>query len=253
MKITIDDLTIVRGGKSIVKDFKAVFNGPGLIQVIGPNGAGKTTLFMTIIGLIKPVSGRIYVNDIEVTGSPDKLKGVISYLPQKFDIPRNFPITVFELMECCARLNTRWPRIFSKKINSEKITSALKLVGLDEDLWDAPVSSLSGGQFQRVMIARTIALDTPIMILDEPLSNIDPEGKKTIADLLGSISREKLVILSSHDPMFLMPYTSRILLLGNGMAFYGLPQEVLARGVLDKIYGECLIESRDHIHIVDWH
>ncbi|MEM2009817.1 MAG: metal ABC transporter ATP-binding protein [Thermosphaera sp.] len=253
MRIALDDLTIIRGGKLIVKNLTATFKGPGLIQVIGPNGAGKTTLFLTILGLIKPVSGRIYINDIDATGSPGKLKSMVSYLPQKFEIPRNLPITVQELMECCIRLNNHWPRTFSKKIDSEKIVSALKLVGLTEDFWDAPVSSLSGGQFQRVMIARTLALNTPMIIMDEPLSNIDPEGKKTIADLLGSISREKLLILSSHDPILLMPYTSRILLLGNGLAFYGPPQEVLARGVLGKIYGECFIEARDHVHIVDWH
>ncbi|MGB9827224.1 MAG: metal ABC transporter ATP-binding protein [Thermosphaera sp.] len=253
MKILLENLTIIRGAKKIVENFTAEFQGPGLIQVIGPNGAGKTTLFLTILGLLKPSKGRILIDKDDVTGSTQKLKGMVAYLPQRFEIPRNLPLTVFEFMECCMRLNSKWPRVFGRKASSERIAEALKLVGLEEQLWASKISRLSGGQFQRLMIARTLMLDTPIIILDEPLSNIDPEGRKMMADLFGRISNEKLIILSSHDPMLLMPYTSKILVLGNGQAYYGAPQDVVTKVVLNKIYGECLIEVKDHIHIADWH
>jgi len=253
MKILLENLTIIRGEKKIIENFTAEFNGPGLIQVIGPNGAGKTTLFLTILGLLKPAGGRILINNKDVTGSTQKLKGIVAYLPQRFEIPRNLPLTVFEFMEYYIRLNSKWPRILRRKLSYENIMNALKLVGLEEQLWSSKISKLSGGQFQRLMIARTLTLDTSIVILDEPLSNIDPEGRKMMADLFGKISREKLLILSSHDPMLLMPYTSKILALGGGQTYYGAPQDVVTKGILNKIYGECLIEVKDHIHIADWH
>uniref|UniRef100_A0A7C2BL10 Metal ABC transporter ATP-binding protein n=1 Tax=Thermosphaera aggregans TaxID=54254 RepID=A0A7C2BL10_9CREN len=253
MEILLENLTITRGEKKIVENFTAKFNGPGLIQVIGPNGAGKTTLFLAILGLLKPNKGRILIDEEDVTGSTQKLKGKVAYLPQRFEIPRNLPLTVFEFMECCMRLNSKWPRVIRREISHDRIIRALKLVGLEEEIWDSGISKLSGGQFQRLMIARTLMLETPIIILDEPLSNIDPEGRKTMADLFGEISNGKLLIISSHDPMLLMPYTSKILVLGGGQAYYGAPEEVVTKGVLNKIYGECLIEVKDHIHIVDWH
>ncbi|WP_440059119.1 metal ABC transporter ATP-binding protein [Thermogladius sp. 4427co] len=251
MYILVEDVYVKRDSQVVLESMNIKFEGPGLIQVIGPNGAGKTTLFLTILGLLKPVKGRILLDGTDVTGRPELLKGKVGYMPQTFDIDLNTPFTVWELVDCCMRMYSKWPRIL--RGNKDAVKEALVKAGVDESLWHKKVSELSGGERQRVFLARALVSDPPILILDEPLANIDPHGRVLLAETIGSLSKEKLVIVSSHDPSLMLKYTSMILVLNKNIYVYGEPREVLTPEILRKIYGFGweLVEKR--VQIYDFH
>ncbi len=252
--IKIVELTVGYGNEIILENINLEFRGPGLIQVLGPNGAGKTTLLRTILGLIKPLKGRIYINDVDVTGSPGKAGSNIGYVPQLFITGHNpYPVTAWEFVESSLLLHKRWPRLFILLKDRKRIEYILERVGLQKDAWHKSLWNLSGGQRQRVLIARALIHDPDILVMDEPLSAVDPAGRAELAKLIGELAREKLVVVTSHDPMLLLKYTSMVVLLNRRLYMYGRPEEILTLENTRKIYGEAAIPVREHIHISDAH
>lgn len=241
VRIALKEIAVQRGSTYVLSNMSLEFKGPGLIQVIGPNGAGKTTLLETIASVLKPVSGEVRI-DVPNDESPP-----LVYMPHDIKIPGDAPLTTWEFVEL--RLKA-WG--IKDNIRS-RVARALETVGLTSDLWGKRVSDLSRGQLQRALLARTIAVDAHIMLLDEPLSNIDPEGRTFVSKVIGELAEEKLILMTSHDPMMLYPYTSRILLLNKTQYLYGRPEEVLRAEVLEKIYAGCLAFIREVPHIADWH
>lgn len=226
--------------------------GPQLIQVLGPNGAGKTTLLKGVAGLLKPMEGRVVVNGVDVTGDPGRASRFMSYVPHvSHEVSRHYPITVREMLEY-SYLVSRPSRAARRKAG-EVVARALKLVGVPDDFWDRSLWELSDGQRQRVMIARGVLLDPSVLLLDEPLSSVDPRGRAGVAELLGRLSRSKLVIASSHDPTLLAPHTDKVVLLGGGVCVIGDPGGVLKPEVLERVYGSSIREVSKCLHISDTH
>lgn len=241
MRIEFNSLTVTRGGKTVINNLTAHMPGPGMYQVVGPNSAGKTTLLLTAIGALKPSSGVVVVEP----------HNSVSYMPQNLDIPLDAPISAFEFV--ANHLRT-WSRKREVKLDVKARTeSFLELVGVPRKLWNERVTKLSGGMLRRVLLARALAPDAQVILLDEPLTGVDPEGKVDIADLLCSLARSKLVVLTNHDPVLMVDCTNKILLLGYGFYDYGTPEEILKYEVLRKFYKRCAIEVERHVHIVDWH
>lgn len=253
--IRVERLTVGYGKEIILENMDLEFKGYGVVQILGPNGAGKTTLLKTILGLIKPLKGKVYVNRIEVTGKPEKAGPHIGYVPQLFTPSvMTFPVTPWELVESSLLLyRKRWPRILVDINVRKRVEEVLKLVGLPKDTWDKSLWELSGGQRQRVLIARALVHDPPILIMDEPLAAVDPAGRAEIAALIGLLSEKKLVVTSSHDPMLLLQYTKQVVLLNRRIYIAGKPKEVLTLENTRKIYGESVIPVKDHVHISDAH
>ncbi len=239
----------------LVKNINVSLPEKCLLQVLGPNGSGKTTFLKTILGLLKPLSGRIYFKDIDISLKPEIVSKVFGYVPQIFT-PTYFPypITVKEFVETAYMLyRFRWPRVRSSKNVEDRVRSVLKLVGLDESLWDKNIWKLSGGQRQRVLIARALVYEPEVLVLDEPLASVDPSGRASIAELIGDLTKQVTVIVSSHDPTILLRHTSYVLLLGNGLNFFGSPDEVLRPEILKVVYGDLAYAMDKHIHIYDHH
>ncbi len=257
MRVVADDLEVRLGGRVVLEDVTVSFDGPGLVQIMGPNGAGKTTLLRTLAGLVKPVRGRVIVEHdgsrVDVTGKPGEAGKFIGYTPQLAPAlaAGGLPLTALELVEYSIRLRRkRWPRLTSF---SAEAARALEAVGLSPDVARKPLSELSGGQLQRVLIARALALNKPVLVMDEPMAAVDPAGRGELARLLASLSRERLVIVTSHDPMLLLPYTSRIVLLNGRVVAEGPPDRVLAPEVLREVYGDSVIVVERHAHVSDSH
>lgn len=244
-EVVMNSVSVIRGNRVVLNGLSIVFEGPGLYQVIGPNGAGKTTLLLTIMGFIKPQRGRVLVRVSKAHNS-----SYFSYMPQTYALPRDAPITVYEFVENYLVLTRPWPRLAGENAVVEE---ALKMVGVPRSLWGEKINKLSGGLAQRVMLARALALNAPIVLLDEPLSNIDLDGRIEIANLLAQISADKLVVITSHDPLFLLKHTKKILVLGYGDYAYGDVEEVLKKEILVKFYKKCALELERQIHIADWH
>jgi zinc/manganese transport system ATP-binding protein len=194
-----------------------------LIAVVGPNGAGKSTLFKGIVGMIKPLSGQV---DLGTLRPRD-----IAYLPQAAEIDRTFPISVYDMVAMGL-----WHRtgLFGgiKGDARHKIEHAIAAVGLN-GFESRPISTLSGGQTQRMLFARLLLQDARVIVLDEPFNAIDA---KTMADLLDVVRRwhqeKRTVIAALHDVQLVKANFPQTLLLARRLVAWGETSEVLTPGNL---------------------
>jgi zinc transport system ATP-binding protein len=190
-----------------------------ITMIIGPNGAGKTTLMKAILGLVEH-SGKIKVNAA--------VQGKLGYVPQKFDFDRNFPITVSELLEFA----------LIEKVEG-KIEAALAEVDMLEHA-DKKLGELSGGQLQRVLIARAIVNEPKLLFLDEPTAGIDSEGEQTFYEIIRHLNTHHgvTVVLISHEISIVYRYATQVLCLNRKLVCSGDPHDEVTREVLEKLYGK---------------
>ncbi len=188
--IAVDDLTLTYHRRPAVHHLTGCFNRGTLTAVVGPNGAGKSTLLKGLIGALRPAHGSI--------DHRGKQRRDIAYLPQQADVDRQFPMSVFDVV-----CSGHWQRagLFRRLSprQREQAWEALIAVGL-RGFDQRPINSLSVGQFQRVLFARMLLQDAPIILLDEPFNAIDA---KTTTDLLGVVKRwhgeQRTIIAVLHD------------------------------------------------------
>ena len=189
-----------------------------LVAVVGPNGAGKSTLFRGIVGILRPLSGSILRGDLDVRD--------IAYLPQTADIDRSFPIAVFDFVATGLWRSTGFFGGMNRGAR-ERITPALAAVGLN-GFENRPIGTLSGGQMQRLLFARVLLQDAPVIVLDEPFNAIDA---RTSADLLALVQRwhaeQRTVLAALHDIDLVRANFPETLLLARGKVAWGATAEVL--------------------------
>lgn len=171
------------GGKPVLHDITFKAQESAIYVVLGPNGAGKTTLFRTIAGILEQYSGRVTFDGEDLTQSKEARKRV-NYLSHYNAIPEE--MTVWHALD------------FYAKIEGGKADDAISLLGLD-DLRDKKVSDLSQGQRKRVSIAKVFLTERDLYLLDEPTSNLDPAVSKEIRDILLRLSKDRIVLYSSHN------------------------------------------------------
>ena len=253
MQIELTSIRYEREGRVILEDVDLQITGPALVQIIGPNGAGKTTLLRIITGLVKPSSGRVRICGYDSTGNPLIAGRCIGYVPQRPPLSRYNPMTVYDFLSSRTLFSHRWPRRARKRDIYAKVNQVIAETGLSRDVLEKRLWELSGGELMRVFIARTLLHDPKILLLDEPLAPIDPQGKIEFSHLLGRLSDEKLVVVTSHDPLLLEKYTDLMILLNRRVYAIGSPEDVLRKTVLAKVYGGAIVEVEKHIHIVDEH
>lgn len=181
------------------------------LALVGPNGAGKSTLLKCLAGLIRPDTGKIIWRGRTLTCSSRE----IAYLPQRGDIDWNFPVTVRGLVEMGRYPSAGWWRRFSKHDGEivQRALSAMQLL----DLQERQISALSGGQQQRAFIARALAQEAHVLLLDEPFTGLDKPAQDTLASLFRDLTREgRLLIASHHDLQTVANIFDDVLLLRQG-------------------------------------
>jgi len=204
--------------------------------VVGPNGSGKTTLIKTILGIIKPLSGRILIHGVDCTDWCEERK-YLSYVPQMENYSHSFPSTVFEvvLSGLFPRLK-RFQRIGEKEVKEvEKWLEALELFHLK----DRKFNQLSGGQQRKVLIARALVSSPHYIFLDEPTTGVDLKSSRKILKLLDRLHREKGfgICMVTHEISSVWHYIDKVILLGyNGKFFVGRKEEILNEELLSEIY-----------------
>ncbi len=250
--IDVRELTVVYGGETIFENENFRIEGSGLTMVIGPNGSGKTTLFKSILGLVSPVKGRVVVNGVDVTGHPEVAGKIIGYVPQLLEINASFPVSVKEVIESAIILHRAPPRLLTPRYLKERILNLLNKLELRE-VANKPLRELSGGQRQRAFIARAIIWDPSILILDEPLSAVDPKGRIEIVKLIAELAESKLVLVSSHDPSLFLPYAKAIMVVNRGVLAIGSPEEILNLELLKQVYGDSVMLIQECMHLCDSH
>jgi ABC-type multidrug transport system ATPase subunit len=196
----------------------------GMFGILGPNGAGKTTLIRILVTLLKPTSGRVLINGLDLRKNRKQIRQMTGYLPQEF---ASFArLTVWEFLDYVGCLRGIRPR----QKRQTKIEKTLEDVGLYEAR-DRKASKLSGGMKRRLGIAQTLISDPRIMIIDEPTVGLDPEERVRFRNLLSDLSRqEKVILLSTHIVGDISSTCSRIALLNEGrVVFDGAPFELAAK------------------------
>ena len=202
------------------------------VAVVGPNGGGKSTLFNALAGLVPVVNGSLKINGL----SPQDAKGSISYVPQRDLINRNFPLSVKQVVEM-GLVSKNSLNLFSRKQINLKIKEALENVGLSEKI-NQNINNLSGGQFQRVLIARGLAQDADILLLDEAFSAVDVGAQEDIMSLISDINLDgKTILVATHDINNLEEKFDEVICLNRHCCAYGNPSEVLTKDVIKEMYG----------------
>ena len=202
------------------------------VAVVGPNGGGKSTLFNALAGLVPVVNGSLKINGL----SPQDAKGSISYVPQKDLINRNFPLSVKQVVEM-GLITRNSLNLFARKQINLKIEEALENVGLSDKI-NENINNLSGGQFQRVLIARGLAQDADIILLDEAFSAVDVGAQEDIMSLISDINLDgKTILVATHDINNLEEKFDEVLCLNRHCCAYGNPSEVLTKDVIKELYG----------------
>lgn len=219
-----------------IKDVSLTLDQNELVYVVGPNAAGKTTLLETINGLLPTSKGRVFVFGLDVRIRGKEVRREIGYVPQDFMVEPGEPYTALD-----AVLMGRYGKIGVLHRPDEKdfgkAMEAMGLMGIDE-LADRPMGKLSGGQQQKVMIARALAKEPKILLLDEPFSNLDPDSRERIPALISRVheEREMTIIIVTHDIHQMLRRCRRVVVMNNGrMVADETPENVLF--ILERTLG----------------
>jgi zinc/manganese transport system ATP-binding protein len=230
--LAVDDVSVTLSGRQILDGVSCTV-GPGeFTGLIGPNGAGKTTLLRVILGLQRPGRG-----EVTILGRPRSAHDAIGYVPQKVLLDPDMPIRARDLVALGADGSRYGIRLPSRQ-RAEAVREMLHAVDA-ERFADARVGHLSGGEQQRVLIAQALISRPRLLLLDEPLANLDLRSGQEIIALLARIAREQqiAVLLSAHELNPLLPVMDHIVYLAAGRAASGPAEEVITSEVLSRLYG----------------
>tara|TARA_B100000700_G_C15043468_1_gene856624 strand:- start:1670 stop:2470 length:801 start_codon:yes stop_codon:yes gene_type:complete len=218
--LEINNLTVKRSGKIIIKDIDLTIDNGEFVGIVGPNGSGKSTLLLAILGLLKPATGTV-----EIYGSSPqsrKLFGRVGWVSQAAsNLPKHVRITVRELVYL-GTLSAGDMFSLNHQKRRESVRKAIQMVGL-EDEQDVDVSRLSGGQRQRAVIARALASESQFILLDEPLVGIDRKARNSLLKLLDQLCHEqdKTILMVSHDITAIRQTAHRMIFLEETIRFDG--------------------------------
>ena len=229
--IQIEHLSVSYQRTLALEDLSITIQGPTILGILGPNGAGKSTLIKAMLGLL-PHSGRVQLDQKDI----GQVLQRVAYVEQKSAIDFHFPITVRE----CISLGL-YPHlsIFKRKSKEDlqKVENALKLVNL-LDLADRQIGQLSGGQFQRVLIARCLVQEADVIFLDEPFAGIDSVSEDIIMQTLQTLKQEgKTILIVHHDLSKVPAYFDQVLLLHRKLIAFGKTEETFTKENLHAAYG----------------
>ena len=216
--ITVRDLSLGYDAHSIVEGLNFTVNAGDYLCIVGENGSGKTTLMKTLLHLQEPVGGQILIGD-------GLNKNEIGYLPQQTIVQKDFPASVREvvLSGCQGRCGRRPFYSKEEKLLSEENMKRMGISGLADRCY----RELSGGQQQRVLLARALCATRKILLLDEPVSGLDPKVTAEMYSLIADLNREGVtIIMISHDIAAAVRYASHILHIGDRI-FFGTTEEYL--------------------------
>jgi ABC-type Mn2+/Zn2+ transport system ATPase subunit len=231
--INIKNLTVKYHGKVALHGVSLQLQSGSICGLVGMNGAGKSTLFKSIMGFVKPTTGKVLIN-----GLPMRLvqkQNLVAYVPQLEEVDWNFPVSVHDvvMMGRYGSMNLlRIPKSEDKKIVRESLEKV--------QMWEMrsrQIGELSGGQKKRTFFARTLAQQAKILLLDEPFAGVDIKTEKNIIDLLLSLKELGYVILiSTHDLASITTFCDRVILINRTVLAYGDTSEVFTEENISRTF-----------------
>ena len=231
--VKLENAGVYRSSKWLVRGISFEINKGQIVTLIGPNGSGKTTTAKMILNILDTDEGM-------ATSNTSKM----AYVPQKINIDWTMPLRVIDFMK------------ITNNLNNTQITDSLTMTGVDKLLYNQ-IHSLSGGEFQRVLIARAIAKKPDLLVLDEPVQGVDFNGEIALYNLIKKISSNLNcgILLISHDMHFVMSTTDHVICLNGHIYCSGNPSSVVKNPEYIKLFGEHNSETlsyyqhqHDHSH-----
>jgi zinc/manganese transport system ATP-binding protein len=259
--VALDHVGLRIRGRSVLSDVSFAVRPGEFIGVLGPNGAGKTTLMRAILGLLTPAAGSIRV----FGRAPERGDPAIGYLPQLRTVQPDLRVRGFDFIASSLH-GHRWGLPSYSAQDRAAIEETLDAVGA-RDLATRPLSDMSGGERQRLLLAQALIGDPKLLLLDEPLISLDARHQEVAIDVVRKVCRERgiTVLFSAHELNQLLGTLDRVLYLGNKQAVLGTVDEVVTAPVLSRLYGTeidvvraaghifvmsrgCDVERVDHMH-----
>jgi len=246
--ISLQNCSVQLGGKKILENVTFDIQKGEFIAVLGPNGAGKSTLLKLLLGLLHPTSGKVEV----LEKNPRRGNNKIGYAPQHRVLETDLALRARDVVGFGLDGN-KWGFGLPNKNREKQIDLALKEVDAYQ-FAEVPVGRLSGGEQQRLLVAQALITNPEILLLDEPLSNLDINHGKEIIALLVKLARERGVttLLVSHDVNPLLPYIDRVVFMANGHSAIGTPDKVITSETLSILYKTQVevIQAKGRIFVV---
>jgi zinc/manganese transport system ATP-binding protein len=240
--LAVDGLGVRLGGRQVLDDVSVHVGAGEFTGLIGSNGAGKTTLFRVILGLTPAGAGEVLI-----AGRPRSRRNpLIGYVPQKFSLDPDAPLRARDLVALGVD-GHRFGPVMPSRQRRAVVDELLDAVG-GRGFADTRVGLLSGGEQQRVLIAHALASRPRLLLLDEPLANLDLRSASEVVALVAGIARRQrlAVLISAHEINPLLPVMDRIVYLAAGRAVQGRTEEVITSDVLSRLYGH-------HVDVLDVH
>jgi len=236
--VKLQDVSFSYGSTPVLEHLELQVNAGEFLGIVGPNAGGKSTLLKLILGLLVPQSG-----DIQVLGkTPSDARRELGYVPQYPSFSREFPITV-EQVVLLGRMGVRSQRRWLGALSPGGYTQADRLATFEalteveaDDLAKRQIGSLSGGQLQRVLLARALVGEPSILILDEPTANIDQRLESDIFDLLKHLNTRMTILVVSHDVGFISSFVSRVACINRTLVCHHT--DAIDGQVIQDLYGE---------------
>lgn len=231
--LVVDGASVRLGGRDVVKDVSFTLRAGELAGLIGSNGTGKTTLLRVILGLQEVAAGEVRLEG----RSRSRRGGLVGYVPQKVALDPDAPLRARDLVGLGID-GERFGIPFPSSDRRRRVEEMLGAVGAAH-LADERIGNLSGGEQQRVLIAHALVGRPRLLLLDEPLANLDLRSEQEIVALLARLAREQhlAVLLSAHEMNALLPVMDRVVYLAGGRAASGTTEEVVRSDVLTGLYG----------------
>ena len=244
--LELSGLRVRLGGRAVLQDIDLRVRPGEFVGVIGANGAGKTTLLKVILGLVRPDEGQVRIAGRDVRDA----RSLVGYVPQSFSPDPDLPLRARDLV-ALGLDGARWGFSLGGRQRRGRIDEALSWVDA-ERYADQPIGRLSGGELQRLLVAQALIAQPRMVLLDEPLANLDLRSQDDVVDLVGRVAHERgvTVVLVTHDMNPLLPVMDRILYLARGQAALGTVDEVVRGDVLSQLYGHHVDVVRVHGRIL---
>ena len=246
--VELDHATIGIGGRIVLADASFAIQAGEFIGVLGPNGSGKTTLMRAILGLLPPSAGAVRV----FGSSPQRGDRAIGYLPQVRTVLPDLRVRGLDFIGSSLH-GERWGLPSLSRHDRRMIEETLDAVGA-RDLARRPLSAMSGGERQRLLLAQALMGSPKLLLLDEPLISLDQRHQEVVIDVVRKVCRERgiTVLFSAHELNQLLGTLDRVLYLGNRQAVLGTVDEVITAPVLSRLYGTDIevVRAEGHIFVM---